>query len=229
MCLILLALGMSPEFPLLIAANRDELYARPTAPAQWWDEPCRWLGGRDSLAGGTWLGVTPSRRFAAVTNYRDPAGHKGVLSRGQLVLDALCGEPDLEGDYSDYNLLWGTPDEVWYRSSREGPPRRVEPGYHGLSNHLLDTRWPKVGRGLVRLGQAGFDLEAVFAVLGDRTVAPDMTLPDTGVGLELERALSPAYIETPLYGTRSSTVVLFGHESVRFVERSSAGERAFEY
>lgn len=220
MCLILVSLGGGE---LLVAANRDEFYARETAPAQWWDEPCRWLGGRDLAGGGTWLGVTPSGRFAAVTNFRDPNGHRGGLSRGRLVLDALCGEPDLRGDYSDYNLLWGDRHGLRYASNR-GPGARLEAGVHGLSNALLDTPWPKVVRGVQSLPHAD-----PFEVLLDRVPA-ESGLPDTGVGPELERALSPAYIETPHYGTRSSTVVRFSREGeVKFEERSSAGTFRFSF
>lgn len=220
MCLILFALG---EGELLVAANRDEFYRRETAPAQWWDEPCRWLGGRDLAGGGTWLGVTPSGRFAAVTNVRDPHGHRGVLSRGRLVLDALCGEPDLDGDYSDYNLLWGDRHGLQYASNRGGRSR-VNSGVHGLSNAWLDTPWPKVVRGVTGLSERD-----PFEVLLDRS-QPLEGLPDTGVGPELERALSSAYIETPHYGTRSSTVVRLKRDgSVEFEERSPAGRFQFSF
>lgn len=221
MCLILLALEVSEEYPLVVAANRDEYYARPTVPAQWWESPCRWLGGRDQEGGGTWLAVTPSGRFAAVTNYRDPLGHRGALSRGRLVLDALCGEPDLDGDYSDYNLLWGDVRELRYASNR-GPRKAVKPGYHALSNALLDTPWPKVTRGIEGMRSGGLEPEHLFTLLRDRT--PAQNPPDTGLGPALEKALSPAYIVTPHYGTRSSTVVRFARDgTVHFEERSPEG------
>lgn len=228
MCLILFALGRSERYPLILAANRDEFYARPTAPAQWWDEPIRWLGGRDLVSGGTWLGITPEGRFAAVTNYRDPNGHVGSISRGQLVLDALRGEPDFGQDYSDCSLIWGTPNELWYWSNRDPDgPSRIPRGLHGLSNHLLDTPWPKVSRGCSRLSHLLSQqptTRTLLNLLDDRAQAPDEALPDTGVGLTRERVLSPLFVETEQYGTRSSTVILFGADgSIEFAERTPEG------
>lgn len=223
MCLILFALGRSQSYPLIVAANRDEFYARETAPAQWWDEPFRWLGGRDLVSGGTWLGVTPEGRFAAVTNYRDPSGHVGKRSRGLLVLDALRGEPDLGQDYSDCSLIWGRPDELWYWSNRAPDgPSRIPSGLHGLSNHLLDTPWPKVSRGCSRLSLALTQpsTRTLLNLLDDRAQAPDEALPDTGVGLPKERILSPLFVQAEGYGTRSSTAILFGADgSIEFAER----------
>ncbi len=227
MCLILLAREQSFEYPLVVAANRDEFYRRETAPAQWWDEG--WLGGRDLVGGGTWLAVERTGRIAMVTNFRDPHGHRGVLSRGQLVLDALSGEPNLDGDYSDYNLVWGTSEALWYASNRSTPRQSpVSSGYHGLSNALLDTPWPKLTRGVHGLEEADFDVERIFALLQNRDAYA--SLPDTGVGPEMERALSPIYIETPHYGTRSSTVVRMSrHGEVFFEERSPAGRFQFSF
>lgn len=223
MCLILFALGRSQRYPLIVAANRDEFYARATAPAQWWDEPIRWLGGRDLVSGGTWLGVTPEGRFAAVTNYRDPNGHVGKRSRGLLVLDALRGEPDFGQDYSDCSLIWGTPNELWSWSNRDPDgPSLIPSGVHGLSNHLLDTPWPKVSRGCSRLSLALTQpsTRTLLNLLDDRTQAPDEALPDTGVGLRKERIFSPLFVQAEGYGTRSSTAILFGADgSIEFAER----------
>lgn len=227
MCLILLAHEAHPGFPLVIAANRDELYARPTAPAGWWDDAPHLLGGRDLRGGGSWFGVTRTGRWAAVTNYRDPsAERKGAPSRGELVGDYLRGsDPPAQylrrlgeraKSYNGFNLLLGEPGAVYWlsnRADRDGSsPVAVAPGVHGLSNHLLDTPWPKVERGKRSLDALLRDPAPaegpMLDLLLDRTVAADHELPDTGVGLSLERALSTLFIATPEYGTRASTALL---------------------
>lgn len=235
MCLILIAHGARADFPLVIAANRDEYYQRPTASAAFWQDHPHILAGRDLECMGTWLGVTRSGRFAAITNFRDPRGRKtDAPSRGRLVSDYLVSDREprkyLEEvaeeapRYNGFNLLAGDIDGVFYVSSREGTVEKLSPGIHGLSNHLLDTPWPKVERGRRRLqavlaGEPGAD--TLLDLLDDRDPAPEHELPDTGVGLELERVLSPALIVSPEYGTRASTAVLFaGDRSVRFAERT---------
>jgi uncharacterized protein with NRDE domain len=237
MCLILLAWQAHPRIPLLIAANRDEFYTRPSAPAGFWEEAPGILAGRDLAAGGTWLGITRSGRFAAVTNFRDPASlRSGAPSRGRLVGDYLRGRRRAEsylrslaaaaGSYNGFNLLVGDRAGLHYFSNRWDGPCRVAPGIHGLSNALLDTPWPKVERGRAALadllqGRGAPDPEALFALLADRTQAPDEALPKTGVGLARERALSPLFIETAGYGTRSSTVLTVDCRGVAtFWERS---------
>ncbi|MBM4314971.1 MAG: NRDE family protein, partial [Deltaproteobacteria bacterium] len=185
--------------------------------------------------GGTWLGITRKGRLAALTNYRDPAHLKdGAPSRGKLVSDFLRGGRSPQAylrrlstraaQYNGFGLLVGTPDELCYFSNR-GAYTRLLPGVHGMSNHLLDTPWPKVERGR----QALSDIlekdktpspERMFALLADRTSPPDDRLPDTGVGLEWERVLSPLFIESPVYGTRSSTVLVIDRKGhVLFFER----------
>lgn len=240
MCLILFALDAHPRYRLVLAANRDEFYDRPTAPAAFWDDAPHILAGRDLLRGGTWCGITTGGRFAAVTNYRDPRTYReGMLSRGRLVADFLRGEaaPDAwlarlrrEGDaYNGFNLIFGDGREFRYVSNRGGLPSTVAPGIHGLSNHLLDTPWPKVAKGreaLAKLlgGEDELAPDDLFAILADRAVAPDHLLPDTGVGVERERLLSPRFITSPTYGTRSSTVVLMDRDNTcTFVERSFNG------
>ena len=235
MCLILFAWKMDQNFPLVLAANRDEFYERPSAPADFWDDAPDLLAGRDLRDGGTWLGITREGRVAALTNYRDPASLKiGAPSRGMLVSDYLRGRENPgaylgriapEADrFNGFNLLVGDTDELFCFSNR-GARERLQPGIYGLSNHLLDTTWPKVAQGkrvLKALLQAekGVPPEALFALLADRTRSPDDRLPDTGVGLEWERILSPLFIESPAYGTRSSTVLLIDrNESVTFIER----------
>lgn len=241
MCLILLAHEAHGRFPLVVAANRDEFYARPTLPAAWWADAPDVLGGRDLRGGGSWLGVTRSGRWAAVTNFREPAVERpGARSRGELVGDFLRGT-DSPADYLDrllsradayhgFNLLVGEPGAIYWLSNRAPPesaaaPVPLRPGVHGLSNHLLDTPWPKVERGRRAmedlLGEAEPATDRMLEILLDRTVAADHDLPDTGIGADLERALSTLFIVTPDYGTRASTALLVdrgGH--VVFVERT---------
>jgi uncharacterized protein with NRDE domain len=235
MCLILLAHGAHLDYPLVIAANRDEYYRRPTAKAAFWQDHPRILAGRDLECMGTWLGVTRAGRFAALTNFRDPRERKiDAPSRGQLVSDFLASEREpreyLEEvatrapQYNGFNLLAGDVDGVFYFCSRTASMQQLSPGIHGLSNHLLDTPWPKVTRGKQRLQAALADepnAEALLDLLHDREPAAENELPDTGVGADLERVLSPALIVSPQYGTRASTAVLFGGDgSVSFSERT---------
>ena len=235
MCLILLAHGAHPDFPLVIAANRDEYYERPTAKAAFWQDHPSILAGRDLECMGTWLGVTRSGRFAALTNFRDPRERKtDAPSRGTLVSDFLQSQQEplqyLEEiaarapAYNGFNLLVGDVDRVFYFSSREGAVLEVPPGIHGLSNHLLDTPWPKVARGKQRLHAALADepsVDALLDLLHDCEPAAESELPDTGIGAPMERVLSPALIVSPQYGTRASTAVLFRSDGiVDFAERT---------
>jgi uncharacterized protein with NRDE domain len=235
MCLILIAHGAHPEFPLVIAANRDEYYERPTAGAAFWQDHPHILAGRDLKCMGTWLGVTRGGRFAALTNFRDARERKtDAPSRGRLVSNFLVSgrgprdyleEVGMQAQpYNGFNLLVGDMDGVFYFSSRQATVQELSPGIHGLSNHLLDTPWPKVARGKQRL-QAALagepNAETLLDLLHDREPAPEDELPDTGVGADLERVLSPALIVSPQYGTRASTAVLFRNDgSVSFSERT---------
>ena len=237
MCLVLLALGYHPEYPLVLAANRDEFYDRPTAPAQLWATNPSILGGRDLKAGGTWLGVDRRGRLAAVTNYRQGERESPApRSRGLLVSDFLTGDTDrLEymervqrdaGLYNGFNLIAGDASSICYYSNCEGRIQRLGPGVYGLSNHLLDTPWPKVTAtksafGAVLNGGSAQLTEDLFGLLSNRDRARDEQLPSTGVGPEWERLLSSAFIASDQYGTRSSTIVLVGREGrIVFVERS---------
>ncbi len=235
MCLILLAWRAHADYPLVVAANRDEFFARRTAAADFWDDAPQVLAGRDLEAGGTWLGVTRTGRFAALTNYRDPAHNMaGAPSRGQLVSGFLTGMQspedylrELESNaarYNGFNLVFGDPDGLWCFSNCGEGERRLAPGVYGLSNHLLDTPWPKVARGKSALNsalQALPDNRPLFDLLRDDSIAPDDELPRTGISLEWERLLSAAFISTAGYGTRSASVLLMNSAGkVRFVEQS---------
>jgi len=237
MCLILFAHKVHAEFPLVLAANRDEAYTRPTAAAAFWEDHPNIYGGRDLEQGGTWLGITRAGKIAAVTNFRDGYTRRDAArSRGELVGNFLRGSQPAAAyvervnrdahTYNGFNLIAGDLDELYFVSNRGGSAAHIEPGIHGLSNHLLDTPWPKVENNKRILGElmrhtAQELVDGLFAVLADRAVAPDRVLPDTGVGLPRERVLSPAFIISPTYGTRSSTVLLVDNRGeVLFVERS---------
>jgi uncharacterized protein with NRDE domain len=247
MCLILIAYRCHPGYELLVVANRDEFHDRPTASLAFWDDAPQVLAGRDLKEGGTWMGVTRAGRFAAITNYRDPGSVlPNAPSRGQLVGDYLQGaEPAgtyLEwllpqaGRYNGFNLLLGDEAGLYYYSNRAGvPPRCLSPGWYGLSNHVLDTPWPKLRRGLTLLRQA-LDRQsdpapdALLRLLADRAPAPDAELPRTGVPLEWERWLSPIFIDAPGYGTRSSTVLLVDDRGrARMVETTWADASRREF
>jgi uncharacterized protein with NRDE domain len=227
-CLVLIASDPRPGIRLVVGANRDEFHARPTAPAaRWPDLPCL-VAGKDLTAGGTWLGVTEDGRFAALTNFRDGKAPKADRSRGELVLECLrderldgffAGLPDRLASYGGFNLIAGRPGKLRLFSSRTRRHDAIPPGVHALSNHDLDTPWPKVTRtkeALARLAASSrpFDVEGLFDILSDRTIAPDRDLPDTGVGLALERFLSAPFIVGPEYGTRSSTIAVFRTDGV---------------
>ena len=219
MCLVLLAHRVSAEFPLVLAANRDEYFARPAAPAAWWrGEGVDIFGGRDLEKGGTWLGITRKGRFAVVTNVRDltKPPPPGASSRGWLVRDALASDvlpPRVDAArFPTFNLLVGEGETVHVLRD-DAEPAIVAPGVHGLSNHRLDTRWPKVESAMRAFESLRrIDSDALFRILADDAHAPDDELPSTGVPIEVERALSPAFVRLPAlaYGTRCSTVII-GH------------------
>lgn len=236
MCLIAIAWRAHPACRLIVAANRDEYFGRPSAPADFWDDHRGVLAGRDLEAGGTWLGITLGGRFAALTNYRNPADRKtGVPSRGALVSDFLAGKAGPSEyvkavqkasiSYNGFSLLVGDSDSLWFLSNRGGGPVRVEPGIHGLSNHLLDIPWPKVERARAKLArqmEQPFDAAAAFDLLNDTGRAPSAELPSTGVSIEMEERLSAIRIlAAGGYGTRCSTALCFANDGrVEFHERS---------
>ncbi len=244
MCLIALAWRPGHALPLLVAANRDEFHARPTAAMAEWPDAPGLIAGRDLQAGGTWLGIGPGGRFAALTNIRDPQAEQGSRSRGELplrflqtplepeaFLEELRGEAD---EYSGFNLLIGDCQALWHFNSQSGEATALTPGIHGVSNAGLNTPWPKLERAKAALADAP-DERALFALLADTTKPEDAALPDTGVGMELERLLGSVFIASPAYGTRASTLLFgYGDGRRRIIERSFGvegvpiGEARFE-
>lgn len=237
MCLIAFHLQQHPTYSLILAANRDEFYDRPTQPAHFWEEHPELLAGKDLHAGGTWLGITKTGRLAALTNYRDPLSvQQDLISRGEIVKDFLTSTEHastfidkLEAQktcYNGFNLLAGTIDELHYYSNMLPSGHPIEEGTHALSNKFLNTPWPKVDKARTELNDyvslsETIETEKLFDLMRTSEQAPDHKLPDTGVGLDLERKLSPAFIQMPNYGTRCTTVVLVTHDgSVHFEERT---------
>ena len=256
MCLAIVALDAHPQYRIVIAANRDEFYARPAAPAHWWTSGM--LGGQDLVGGGAWFAVSRGGRWALVTNFREGITRDpDAPSRGELVAGALLNRsPPLVcaaaiacdgARYHGFNLLVGEiasrprlvaerrqeirdslPDyqsTAAYASNRASGAISLSAGIHGLSNHLLDTPWPKLVRSKARLAEAldgqALDTEDAFALLADREPAEDATLPMTGVSRQRERMLSSAFIVSPEYGTRCSTLFTLARDgSAHLIERS---------
>jgi uncharacterized protein with NRDE domain len=223
----------SPE-PLLLLGNRDEFYDRPTAPLAWW-QGGRILAGRDLRAGGTWLGVTRTGRVAVITNFRDPTlTQPEGPSRGQLPVAFLESQASaaawLEslrpaaGSYSPFNLLLHDGEDLLGYESRSDQVVRFEPGIHAVSNGDFDEAWPKVERLKENLARAGKDLGELLEALQDDCPFPDERLPATGVSLDWERALSPLFIRTPIYGTRAATVLRVGRTQIAILERTFTAE-----
>lgn len=246
MCLIALAWRVHPRYRLVLAANRDEFHARPTTPLAHWDDAPDVVGGRDAVHGGSWLALRGAR-LAAVTNVRRLPQREG-RSRGALVadfvradasaaqaLDALA--PDA-GAYPPFNLLLHDGGTLAFASNaRDFMPLALTPGVHGISNGALDAPWPKTEALSARLDRwlaspsadaASPDLDPLFDALADRVLAPDDRLPDTGIGLERERFLSPAFIRHDTYGTRASTLVLIADDRIDIIERRFGPGGVFE-
>ncbi len=234
MCLILFAYRQHADYPLIVIANRDEYYARPTRNAHWWDD-ADIFAGRDLEAGGTWLGLNRQGLFAAVTNVREPGGMSpGKQSRGELTRNYLADSSppqqylhNLAGhdqDYSGFNLLLGSPQGIWFYSNRDQEIRSIEPGIYGISNGLFDEPWPKLSSGkaeLETLLAGGIDSVQLMEILTDHRVAQDHELPNTGVSLDIERMLSSRFIRSPEYGTRACSVVIFDNDNhVSFHEQN---------
>jgi len=239
MCLIIFAHRADPRFPLVVAANRDEFFTRPTAQADFWqmESGTRILAGKDLQAGGTWLGITAGGRFAAVTNIRDPSqAEPRPRSRGELTSGFLGSRlgaaeysatlSDSFADYAGYNLLLGDGEQLVYVNNAERISQVLAPGIYGLSNGRLNSDWPKVARGREQLAtllanESPLDTDALLAMMSDSRPAADDQLPDTGVPRDLEKSLSAAFIRNPerQYGTRCSTAIIAAADgSTRFSE-----------
>lgn len=237
MCLIVFAYRVHPDYPIIIAANRDEFYARPTQVLYQWTDGSDIVAGRDLEGGGTWMGITPNGRIAALTNYREPGSQMAKApSRGHLVSDFLKGSDSLNhylrllesksNQYNGFNILLSEDGRWVYYSNRGGAPQELQAGIHGLSNHVLNTPWPKVIRSRRAVEKRlsdhrPLDTEDLMQVLQDRSVPPDEDLPRTGVELEWERRLGSIFINSDIYGTRCSTVLLVGKDgTTRMRERT---------
>ncbi len=223
MCLLLFSYLNHPKYRLVLAANRDEFYNRPTAPLGIWQDCPEVVAGRDLEQMGTWMGVTATGRFAAITNFRAPhLLRSNAPSRGHLVSDYLAGDIPPEDylkqllpvadQYNGFNIIVGNSVQLYYFSNHEGSIRRIETGIHGLSNHLLNKPWFKVERGKEGLARILQECEdppdtSLLTLLQDQTAAQDDCLPDSGVGHAWEKVLSPIFIASPEYGTRSSSVL----------------------
>lgn len=235
MCLIVFAYKYHPEYKLILAANRDEFYERPSLPAHFWiDEPL--LAGKDIKEGGTWCGVSRDGKLAAITNYRDIKSIKtNAVSRGKIVTDYLKGphSPEKFAEdltktaelYNGYSLVFGDASGLFFFSNQSKKPEKIEPGIHGLSNHLLDTPWFNVSRGKELLKKA-IDknenlIDNIFTMLSDKKLAPDEMLPETGLPKETEKKISSIFVENNSYGTRSSTIILIDNDdTITFIEKS---------
>jgi uncharacterized protein with NRDE domain len=246
MCLILFAWDVHPKYKLVLLGNRDEFYQRLTAKAGFWHDAPQVFAGRDLQAGGTWLGFNKWGRFSAVTNYRDLKRFNAISnfkSRGALVADYL--KEDFKAEeyltklnketelYDGFNLLTGDFQNLFYFSNREKQIKKIEPGIYGLSNHLLDTPWPKVvkGKKILRefLHQPDFDDQELLQMLYNVDHASENELPDTGVGPELERKLSSMFIKMDDYGTRSTSLLKISRDGeYYFRERSYDPDGAVE-
>jgi uncharacterized protein with NRDE domain len=239
MCLITFGLRKHPDYFLVMAANRDEFYERPTESSHWWQTDPNILAGKDQKAGGTWMGVNDQGFWAAITNVRAPGQYReDAPSRGNIVKNYLLDAPNPKaylndlaqemGAYNGFNLLVGTATECWYltNSMDHDQPTPLAVGLHGLSNAQLNVPWPKVTRACNQLeerlnSESGIATQDLLDDMVDQTEAPEEELPDTGVDTELEKKLSAMFIQTPKYGTRCSTALTIGYDgTVRWHEQS---------
>jgi len=247
MCLIVFSVNQHPHFPLVMAANRDEFFRRPTAAMHWWPSDVAGsdvLAGQDLLSGGTWLAVSRDGTVSAVTNVRESSDETPARSRGELPLLAQRHDPGALKDvlsperdqYAGFNLVQVSSRGGWYFSNRDAHPgRQIHRGVFGLSNHLLQTPWPKLLKLRLEVGDALRDTpaghadqlhETLIRRLQDTSPAPDRELPDTGVGIETERFLSSPFIKSDTYGTRATTIVSISREGEIVVTEQSYGPNA---
>lgn len=224
MCILFIAIEQHQDYPLIIAANRDEFYTRPTDESGFWREHQNLLSGIDKVAGGTWMGVTKEGFLSALTNVRDPQRiDPDARSRGELVSNFLLHPvenqqylstlSESKASYNGYNLLFGHWQDMWVYNNHTEKTEKLLPGVYGLSNASLNSPWPKINRGVTNLKNycgenRPIDPAKLFSLLRDDTVASDDLLPKTGVPIEWERKLSSIFITSKGYGTRSSTLLL---------------------
>lgn len=236
MCLIVFSYKTHPQYPLILAANRDELYNRPTRKAQFWEEEPEILAGKDLKGGGTWLGVSKERKIAALTNYRDIESIKeNAPTRGNIIKDFLTegssSERFLQGlqktgdQYNGFNLIAGSVNNLFYYSNQKNSYSEISPGIHSISNAFLDTPWPKTEAAArsfrEKTAAANPKEEELFELLCNTDQYPDKELPKTGLPAEMERAVSAIFIKMPGYGTRCSTLVFVDNQQrITFVERT---------
>lgn len=237
MCLIVIGLDVHPKYKLILSANRDEFYNRPTAEANYWKDHTDILGGRDLQAGGTWMAISRRGKFGAVTNYRDLSNIKAdARSRGDIATNFITGQSSaheylksllpLDQQYNGYNVLVGSADELYHYSNYQHKINLIKPGIHALSNALLNSTWPKSEKAKSKLEEViktDFSHEDLLNLMSDTSIAADSDLPDTGIGLERERLLSPMCIRMENYGTCSTTAITVDrNDNVKFTEKTHA-------
>ncbi|MCP3875066.1 MAG: NRDE family protein [Desulfobacteraceae bacterium] len=244
MCLIFFGYKVSKKYPLILAANRDEFYQRPTAPMHFWKDKPFLLAGKDLEQGGTWFGVHRNGKFAALTNFRDPSSMMpNAPSRGEIIVDFLETKTSVERwannflkgaeAYNGFNLIFGNKDTIYWLSNLKKSIEKISSGIHGLSNKFLNTPWPKIETGKIAFKKAineDATPTSLLDILKDQSRPDDKLLPHTGVGLEWERILSPLFIQSDIYGTRSSTVMLVDHGgNIDITERTYSPKDKTDY
>ena len=239
MCILFIAINQHPDYPLVIAANRDEYHTRASRPMHWWDDKQEILAGRDLVAGGTWLGINDSGQFSAITNYRDPQRNReDALSRGELpvrFLQKSISNPTVSADqyegflatehsqYNPFNLVYGNHKALYVWGHGASKSRRLGAGCYSLSNGHIDQHWPKMSRGVRLLSNLVSKPEAptfadLLPIMMDSERAPANQLPETGVDADTESALSSIFIKGEKYGTRTTTLLLFSTNNVEIAE-----------
>ncbi len=237
MCLILLALHAVPNRPWLLLGNRDEYHGRPSAPAAHWDDAPDVIGGRDLEAGGSWLAVTRDGRFAAVTNVRAGPPRRGKRSRGALVADFVRGSQSardyaqiiarLRDEFGPFNLIVGDRDSAWGASTLSETAWRFADGVHVLSNGPPLPRWPKAQHLADAFADTAVEDGALLDLLADTSQPDESVLPDTGIGIELEKFLAPVFIRGNEYGTRASTLAYANDDGSVVLHERRFGPRGF--
>lgn len=237
MCILFIAVNEHKDYPLIVAANRDEFFARPTEQSAFWNNQSDILGGTDLQAGGTWMGFNKNGRLSALTNVRDPQRiDPDATTRGELVSHFLTNDMSNDNyltvlrktkdNYNGYNLLFGDWHDLWVYNNHQDKVQKLGDGVFGLSNADLNSPWPKINKGVTNLKDycqhdEPIDADELFALLRDDTQAQDDMLPKTGVPIEWERKLSSIFINSKDYGTRSSTLLLIDKNNlVSWQERS---------